>query len=271
MFKVIVERPRRWKSDGTAAARRRDDLDGPAMLGMRAGYGYRALNENLNPLRRYLHAQVGRPWNKVFGEICAHIDRRNTVQQHIRQHIEDFIAIDVAWHDGQWVDLKWRCSQFRAAPGLSQPLFVDPTSGLIRVNENFGRWRRLKRERKRAEEASVATRRRVLDASTMLLKLDECWFHVEVAPLPEWTAREVHRRGPPRRAPYAEPRFDVVLKRKTSRAQSSDNDARKRLYGDIRLYGVHKRQISRREMEQHGLRATHASDELNSRIPPRHL
>ena len=56
-------------------------------LGMRAGYGYRGLNENLAPLRRYLHAQIGRPWNKVFSEICAGIDRRNTVQQHIHQHI----------------------------------------------------------------------------------------------------------------------------------------------------------------------------------------
>jgi hypothetical protein len=30
---------------------------------MRAGYGYRSLNENLAPLRRYLRAQLGRPWD----------------------------------------------------------------------------------------------------------------------------------------------------------------------------------------------------------------
>jgi len=48
--------------------------------------------------------QLGRPWNKVFSEICAGIDRRNTVQQHIHQHIRDFIAIEVGvlfdWHRG---------------------------------------------------------------------------------------------------------------------------------------------------------------------------
>ena len=105
MYKVIVERPRRGKEGDALAARLRNDFDGPMRLGMRAGYGYRSLNENLAPLRRYLHAQIGRPWNKVFSEICAGIDRRNTVQQHIHQHIRDFIAIDVDVREGRLVDL----------------------------------------------------------------------------------------------------------------------------------------------------------------------
>ena len=70
MFKVLVERPRhRWKWDDGSARWSRNDIDEPAWLRTRAGYGTRALNENLAPLRRYLHAQVGRPWNKVFSEI----------------------------------------------------------------------------------------------------------------------------------------------------------------------------------------------------------
>jgi hypothetical protein len=71
MYKVIVERPRRGKEGDATAARLREDFDGPMRLGMRAGYGYRSLNENLAPLRRYLHAQIGRPWDKVFSEICG--------------------------------------------------------------------------------------------------------------------------------------------------------------------------------------------------------
>jgi hypothetical protein len=129
MYKVIVERPRRGKEGYATAARLRKDFDGPMRLGMRAGYGYRSLNENLAPLRRYLHAQIGRPWNKVFGEICAGIDRRNTVQQHIHQHIHDFIAIDVDVRGGQLIDLVARWG-FRG--GISQGLYVDPRTGLIR-------------------------------------------------------------------------------------------------------------------------------------------
>src|SRR5262245_62228647 len=95
MYKVIVERPRGWKSKSSHAVRRRDDLDGPKQLGIRAGYDRPALNENLSPLRRFLHAQVGRPWSKVYSEIASGIDRRNTVQQHIYQQADDFIASQV--------------------------------------------------------------------------------------------------------------------------------------------------------------------------------
>src|SRR6266404_9494791 len=101
MYKVIVERPRRGKRPRPLAIRFRNDLLGPAHLGMRAAYDHRELNENLNPLRRYLRTQVGRPWSKVFSEICATIDRRNTVQQHIHQHIDQFIATRVGVRNGQ--------------------------------------------------------------------------------------------------------------------------------------------------------------------------
>ena len=37
MYKVIVERPRRGKDGDAAAARLRNDFDGPVRLGMRAG------------------------------------------------------------------------------------------------------------------------------------------------------------------------------------------------------------------------------------------
>jgi hypothetical protein len=114
MYKVIVERERRWKATDEVAARLRRDFDGPMRLGTRMGYGRPSLNENLNPLRRYLHAQIGRPWNKVFSEICAHIDRRNTVQKHIHQHIRDFIATDVAVREGRLADLAYRRSSPKA-------------------------------------------------------------------------------------------------------------------------------------------------------------
>ena len=134
MYKVIVERPRRSKDRPTLANRMRNNFDGPAHLGMRFGFGSPSLNENLAPLRRYLHAQVGRPWNKVFSEICANIDRRNTVQQHMHQHIDDFIATDVQVRDGRLVDLG-KSRRFRSSDAVYQDLYVDPISGLIRINK----------------------------------------------------------------------------------------------------------------------------------------
>jgi hypothetical protein len=50
------------------------------------------LNENLSPLRRYLERQVGRPWNKVYSEIAEHLRPDNVVQQHVRDHLRNFVA-----------------------------------------------------------------------------------------------------------------------------------------------------------------------------------
>ena len=41
----------------------------------------------LGPLRRYLHKQVGRPWNKIWSEITQTLDSRSLTGLHIFDHI----------------------------------------------------------------------------------------------------------------------------------------------------------------------------------------
>jgi hypothetical protein len=222
MYKVIVERPRRGKYGSAVAARLRNDLDGPMRLGMRAGYGYRALNENLAPLRRYLHAQIGRPWNKVFSEICAGIDRRNTVQQHIHQHIREFIAIDVDLHNGRLIDLAAEPRFLGTDSGMSQALYVDPRTGLIRPNKNYRSWRRSDAQRRQREQLEIATRRRVVDERMMLLLLEDVWFRVEVDVLPGERSAQRVAGGLRDKRVKVEPRYDAVLRRHVSRAILAD-------------------------------------------------
>ena len=108
MAKVIVERPRKkgcaWhKPKGYQRRLRRYGEDGPpAREGIKACWQGRTkyLNEHLGPLRRYLDKQVGRPWDKVFSEICAHIDRGSAVQDHVRDHVEDYVTVHVILVDG---------------------------------------------------------------------------------------------------------------------------------------------------------------------------
>ena len=254
MYKVIVERPRRGKEGDAAAARLRHDFDEPIRLGMRAGYGYRSLNENLAPLRRYVRAQLGRPWNKVFSEICAGIDRRNTVQQHIHQHIRDFIAIDVEIRDGRLVDLANRWGFLRRDSGLSQELYVDPHSGLIRLNRHYRSWRQGAAEDRKREAAETAARRRVVDERTLLLLLEGIWFRVEVGVLPKERIVEKIIDGKTHRHMIAEPRYDVVLRKTVSQSDQRDLRQCKQLYGSNNLYAVAKRQISTREIKAHQLR-----------------
>jgi hypothetical protein len=82
------------------------------------------MNESLGPLRRYLERQVGRPWNKVYAEIAARLCLDNAVQQHVRDHLRDFVAVTPRRqiHD-------WRAS---VSGGLwRQPLYVNPVTGLL--------------------------------------------------------------------------------------------------------------------------------------------
>lgn len=240
MYKVIVERPRHWKASDAQADRLRDDFDGPKQLGMRAGHGRPWLNENLSPLRRYLRAQVGRPWNKVYSEISAGIDRRNTVQQHIYEHIEDFIAIDVA------------ASFTGRVRGRYQELYVDPRTGLIRINKEHRAWRREQIERRERDQAQLVARRRILNDRTVLMLFDGLWFEVTLAQLP--APRVVESCGRCKGKVVLERRYDIVLRRPINR--NEDASDRHRVYGSTDLYAVGKRQLSKRELKAHGLRST---------------
>jgi hypothetical protein len=82
-WRVIVERPRI-----PDRAARREGRSVPldqfaAQEGMRRPHiqfwGAKQFNENLAPLRRYLERQIGRPWDKIYSGIAAHLRVHSTV------------------------------------------------------------------------------------------------------------------------------------------------------------------------------------------------
>lgn len=142
MAKVIVERPRLRRAprgQGSPYPRAhlnrryaRDLENAPAKLGMSAGHKVEWLNENLAPLRRYLLAQVGRPYNSVFAEISAHVKVTSAVQAHILQHLEDFVATSVVSIGG--VLYAAGRHGLRALGGRCKwdVLYVCPRTGILR-------------------------------------------------------------------------------------------------------------------------------------------
>ena len=126
MAKVIVERGR-VSLGSQRKGRRRDFEDMPSHEGMRRSQELRGnpkyFRENLAPLRRYLAGQVGRPWNSVFADITEHLRVSGAVQQHVRNHLQDFVAItprknvrNLATSNALW----------------PQEFYVDPKTGLLR-------------------------------------------------------------------------------------------------------------------------------------------
>ena len=133
MFKVIVERPRLFRARALRVKSRYDRLPDRTKVGMkRAAQEQRGwtkgLNENLAPLRRYLWKQRGRAWNDVYSEICARLDNRSTVKQHVRDHLEDIIDFRVfVGKDGSIYDRGgWPLHKSGAR------LYVDPHDGIIK-------------------------------------------------------------------------------------------------------------------------------------------
>jgi hypothetical protein len=177
MARVIVERPR-IPDHGARRGRALPFGQLPAQEAMRRphlrSWGGKQLNENLAPLRRYLERQIGRPWDKVYSDIAAHLRVDNAVRQHVRDHLRDFVAIKPRRVRG------WRHER----SGLWwQPFYVDPATGLLKRTDRLMGVKAARRARQQARP--TPPERIVLAADRELRRLDGIWYAVQLAPLPE--------------------------------------------------------------------------------------
>lgn len=185
MSKVIVERPR----IGCGRTRRgrllETDLQ-PQKQGMRKPhhihYNAKKLNENLAPLRRFLRSRVGQPWDKVYSEICENIKTTSATQQHVREHIPDFVAIKTTQdnHGQIWTGNR--------SPVLLKDcwheLYVHPESGILLRNPHYGSWKSKRRARQEQHRLKKLETERSYQTGEELRKIAGIWYQVEWVPVP---------------------------------------------------------------------------------------
>ncbi len=102
MSKVVIERPRYGHSDPSKKTKLRikrhkigDEYeDSPSHLPASRGRGTKDLSDFLNPLKRFLRSNVGRPWDQVYSELCENLDRRKTIGNHVFEHLEDYVEVN---------------------------------------------------------------------------------------------------------------------------------------------------------------------------------
>jgi hypothetical protein len=239
MAKVIVERPRLGRSAaGLRPGRTRavEDDDGEPIRAPRGARTPKAkaqktksLNENLNPLRRYLQSQTGRPWNKVYSEISENLKPTSTVQQHVRDHLEDFVAIKTRMKAGV-VIVAQRYGGERALEEDYHRFYVHPRTGLLRENPHYKSWNARARAKREAAAKALAARMREVDAKTQLHKLkDDVWWEVKLGKI-----------GDGREA-------DVVFAAGLSTLPPAE------LYGRENTRAIAKRQLNKAEKKKFGL------------------
>lgn len=204
MSKVIVERPRVGRAaaglrPGRTRALVDDDGEPIRAKGAREPKGReqktKHFNETLNPLKRYLASNVGRPWNKVYSEISEHLKPTSTVQQHVRDHLQDFVATKTSMKAGS-VMVTPRFGGERALQDDWCLYYVHPRTGLLRKNEKYKRFSSRQREARKTQEAERAKRMRIIDAKTQLHLLEDgAWWEVKLAKIPARAAYTdvVHR------------------------------------------------------------------------------
>jgi hypothetical protein len=272
MSRVIVERPR-LGGGRTRKGRARPLEDLPKQEGMQRPHmrsgDWKMLNENLAPLRRYLERQVGRPWDKIYSEIARHLRVDNAVQQHVRDHLSDFVAVrprrrsgkayiaggNIGRHDRLWY----------------QPLYVDPKDGLLKRTDRLPEAKALRRARQRLPELPDCI---ALALDRELRRVGGLWYEVTLARLPEpeyravCEVRKVALKRFARTSPVIEMEMTVrrlvtpavrdVVSGDGVQAGPAIDDERewieyRRTHPD-RRYAVGKRTLSRTELRRHGLR-----------------
>lgn len=134
MNKLLCERPRwGWRLKTRRAEKYGLDPDSAPKRGRMPGKvrSTKGLNENLQPLRRFLLSKLGKPWDRVYAEIRANLKVRRAIDLHILQHLDHMVHVHVRIVDRvpQVMDYHgWR--PIRATRW--DDLYVCPRSGCLR-------------------------------------------------------------------------------------------------------------------------------------------
>jgi hypothetical protein len=237
----------------------RDDEDLPQREGIRKPYRRQQIakdfGENLSPLFRWLDKQVGRPWDKVYSELCTTFDMRKTINQHILQHVNGYVERDTLM-EGSRVVTRWRDNSLHDVYGL----YVHPVTGLLRKAKKRGPSARQKEAASQREALQV---RRQVGPSRWLVKYEGHWYFVELADIPkrEKRVREIRLIDGTVKTEefWHDPTVHDVLFRVSNvprylpRQQVDLRTLSHRYYGRSGQYAVSKQQASHQDLKRHGV------------------
>ncbi len=140
MAKVVTEKPRRGHGNSSMKTARRlskGDFDaddhGPMRHAVSRNRQYadpKTFSDLLGPLRRYLRKQVGRPWNAVYSDLSAALDKRSLTGLHIWDHIRQEVEQRCELGAGGRVLCYQAAARYRGGEPV-WGLYVHPMNGLL--------------------------------------------------------------------------------------------------------------------------------------------
>jgi hypothetical protein len=239
--KVIIESPRRGSRNRSAKTGARvlhqpdsEHEDHPKRISSsryRQYKDFRTFNDKLGPLRRFLRSNLGRPWNKVYSEVSAAIDRRSISGNHLHEHVRDAVELNCFIGEGRKI---YAPPHWFGAPHEVEGFYVHPRTGLLC-------WKPYRRGRYVPPEPLPIIAVGEIEA---LFKLNGIWYH-----------GRFKEGTPPERALLAQYRRTPMLIPKLWPAHFRD----KRW-----MVLVQQRQLNRAEMRRWELQNDPAEDGLAS-------
>lgn len=196
MAEVIIERPRSLGHDAIRRQHKKtglrirnydpdneyDDLPTHLSSSRHKQYGRAAkyMTDLLTPIYRFLHSNVGRPWDQVWSEVCQQIDRRNLAKNHLFEHFDGIVETNTfIGEDGDVYVCEF--DGFRKAKNLGgNGFYVHPTTGLLCWADDRPRNQSRQMAKEAAKKAKQSWYLRITE-NQYYLKLNGIWYIAVIA------------------------------------------------------------------------------------------
>jgi hypothetical protein len=90
------------------------------------------LNDNLEPLIRFLNSKVGKHWDKVYSELCQKMDKNSMLGKHLNDHLFQFVSIKVVIEDKKvYPKDGWLAHRELTSYEKYPRFYVHPISGVL--------------------------------------------------------------------------------------------------------------------------------------------
>jgi len=270
MRHVLIDRPRHksWENGHERNKYKSNDEEAPNKETIRPkgrGVDRKDLSDNLAPLFRFLKSNVGRPWNKVYSEICENISLDSTLQRHILVHVKHAVHQDVEMgEDGlPYSVVKYYYNDNRPlmSRGHWDSFYVNPNTGILCVCP------RQKKETKKSQvtlitlpdnkliQYRLVTKSKWSDKTRSFVRVTS-WWGIELAKRPEPTKHTIYTREwdcvkgclvvTKTEEKFYEDGRDVLFDKELRNLSEQESFT---YYNNYRLYAIRMWQLSSKELK----------------------
>lgn len=262
LAKTLCERERRRSKDkfhyyrGSLKQQFLKDPEGSGGLltnGRIYGYNNKDFNENLSPLKGFLHkaSKQKRRWDDVYSELCHLLDKRSVINQHVFDHLWQYVCKSPRTTiDG---DVQIFSAQRGWVPAVDggYDYYIHPETNILTKIKFGGGWRKENEQRREKKAAELRKTYRRIDDHHSYQKIDGVWYHVSYATYPCQEITKMVKSTYDERRTYPQTRYMCPYVYDVVKKQTVGGDVTSEVWQTPSVFKVAliKRQVSKKEIK----------------------